>query len=381
MPVLGSTSKQVLTGLEKASIQGASMDGCSTSAHDAEDAINVLCDLLGPLGKQADDIARPYSALSMLSTRAGSTTPGVDGMSTPCRCISPMWSPPGTPFGVACSGSELQLNNSKSTNAGAIKVEATKAETSKVFVGGIPQHWDRNFICSTFSKFGKVKKAWLQTLRHDRTMTSKPLNHRGFGFVVFSEKNAVDNVLGDSFARIVWFGDTQVEVKRAVSTREIALQDVQGIENGQRKGKKSNMHLGSDLPSAPIRSHQPCATQWLDRNMPAAPCFPRRQRLMNSELPPALFQSNQSLENVWLNNGLPALPSYPQMPPSSSPRDGDEFWQIVPHALPYSSNDSAAFLQEFTQDVFPGFVLEKTPGSGEELERLLLNAAPESYDE
>merc|ERR1712048_772846 len=41
--------------------------------------------------------------------------------------------------------------------------------------------------------------------------------HRGFGFVIFSDKNAVDNLLGEDTSRFITVGDgLRFEVKRAV---------------------------------------------------------------------------------------------------------------------------------------------------------------------
>merc|ERR1719321_822901 len=65
-------------------------------------------------------------------------------------------------------------------------------QARKVFVGGIPQTVDQNGLYQMFSKFGKVKKAWLQLFHPDRVgQANGAKKHRGFGFVVFYEKHSL----------------------------------------------------------------------------------------------------------------------------------------------------------------------------------------------
>jgi hypothetical protein len=85
----------------------------------------------------------------------------------------------------------------------------------KVFVGGIPQYIDQNSLYKLLSKMAKVKKAWLQMFSADSPEGNR--KHRGFGFVIFADKDAVDKLLGDDFSRILFLGEgLRLEVKRAI---------------------------------------------------------------------------------------------------------------------------------------------------------------------
>lgn len=91
-------------------------------------------------------------------------------------------------------------------------------QARKVFVGGIPQTIDQNGLYQMFSKIGKVKKAWLQLFNNDRAPSQIPSTkkHRGFGFVIFYERQAIDQLLGNEPSKFVSFGkDLKLEVKRA----------------------------------------------------------------------------------------------------------------------------------------------------------------------
>lgn len=82
----------------------------------------------------------------------------------------------------------------------------------KLFVGGIPQGMDRDGLAAFLRGFGAVERAWLQRHRRD-----KQRNHRGFGFVLFRDALAVEQLLGGSFSRHLTLQDgTQIEVKAAL---------------------------------------------------------------------------------------------------------------------------------------------------------------------
>merc|ERR1712048_1524328 len=86
----------------------------------------------------------------------------------------------------------------------------------KIFVGGIPQSVDSTDLYKLFSKVAKVKKAWLQMHSQERCV-SNARKHRGFGFVVFSDKQVVDNLMGEDTSKFIELGDgIQFEIKRAV---------------------------------------------------------------------------------------------------------------------------------------------------------------------
>jgi hypothetical protein len=98
----------------------------------------------------------------------------------------------------------------------------------KIFVGGLPKSIDQHQLRLYFSTYGKVQKAWLQHLRHGPAQTTK--EHRGFGFVVFSEADSVEKLLGDDLSRFVKLDrGPRVEVKRAVSNCDMEVSKAPAI--------------------------------------------------------------------------------------------------------------------------------------------------------
>jgi len=100
-----------------------------------------------------------------------------------------------------------------------------ESDPKKVFVGGIPQDITQDDLYNIFNEFGNVKKAWLQSHRaagKTGISQSPPHNHRGFGFVIFSDKASVDKLLGRAASRFLHLPDTRrLEVKRAVASSEL----------------------------------------------------------------------------------------------------------------------------------------------------------------
>merc|ERR1719188_1039295 len=97
------------------------------------------------------------------------------------------------------------------------------AQNRKVFVGGIPQDMEHDDLYNIFSEYAGVKKAWLQKHRGQQGSDGPPgHNHRGFGFVIFYDAMAVDQLLGSNFSRFIDLRDgRRLEVKQAVSNTEM----------------------------------------------------------------------------------------------------------------------------------------------------------------
>lgn len=95
--------------------------------------------------------------------------------------------------------------------------EAQKApravpRSRKLFVGGIPQNVDKDGLVALLRGFGAVERAWLQRHRRD-----KQRNHRGFGFVLFRDVLAVEQLLRGGSSRYLTLQDgTQIELKAAL---------------------------------------------------------------------------------------------------------------------------------------------------------------------
>lgn len=100
------------------------------------------------------------------------------------------------------------------------------AQDRKVFVGGVPQDLNQDDLYAIFSEYAGVKKAWLQKCRatDDNNGTNNPpQNHRGFGFVIFHDPNAIEELLGGSPSRfIVLRSGAKLEVKRALSSSKMS---------------------------------------------------------------------------------------------------------------------------------------------------------------
>lgn len=90
----------------------------------------------------------------------------------------------------------------------------------KVFVGGIPQDMNQDDLYTVFNEFAVVERAWLQRRGSDQDHFMN--NHRGFGFVVFYNESAVNDLLGGSFSKFITLRDGKMlEVKRALVSTEM----------------------------------------------------------------------------------------------------------------------------------------------------------------
>lgn len=116
-----------------------------------------------------------------------------------------------------CSDSRRSTRVGSRSGATSLKdtrVMGLSKHTSKVFVGGIPRNMDRESFYQLFTKFGRIKRAWIQSDKHDV--------RRGFGFVVFCDCKTVDVLLGKEYSRFVEVGEgSAVEVKRALDEGEL----------------------------------------------------------------------------------------------------------------------------------------------------------------
>lgn len=113
------------------------------------------------------------------------------------------------------------------------------AQDRKVFVGGVPQDLNQDDLYAIFSEYAGVKKAWLQKCRagDDGSVSSPPQNHRGFGFVIFHDAQAIDDLLGSGSSRfIVLRNGTKLEVKRALSSNKMG-QETAAAEAARRNGQ------------------------------------------------------------------------------------------------------------------------------------------------
>jgi hypothetical protein len=101
------------------------------------------------------------------------------------------------------------------------------AQDRKVFVGGVPQDLNQDDLYAIFCEYAGVKKAWLQKCRNaddggGGTPNAATQNHRGFGFVIFHEACAIDELLAGGSSRfVVLRNGAKLEVKRALSSNKM----------------------------------------------------------------------------------------------------------------------------------------------------------------
>jgi len=176
-------------------------------------------------------------SFSKASTRAGAS-PAWDNQLSPLQCFSPV-SVPATPQ------IEADVQNQ---DAQGPRRNPSWLQVRKVFVGGVPQSMDQKEFYKMFSSLAKVKMAWLQMFHNDHHESRAPSGgrkHRGFGFVVFSEKHAVDQLLGDDSKRFLEFDNgLRLEVKRAVGKETPAAADTSrapGVASALQRGSPSSI--------------------------------------------------------------------------------------------------------------------------------------------
>lgn len=215
-----------------------------------------------------------------------------------------------------------------------------------------------------FNKVAKVKKAWLQ---HDHEFTTKmpgARKHRGFGFVVFSEKDAADRLLGEDSSRFVTLGDLKLEIKRAVD--RLSSPEVQGC--GSMVKTSSSSSVGSSLVS---RTTSPQVSPTSVSQQSSAPSHGSQNASpqIMPVLVPVQFQAYTLLPCV------PAFPaSWSHMDVHASRGDNATVAMAMPQVAPYSMR------QPLSNTLLDGFV-GQMPRNQQELESVLRQALPDCYED
>lgn len=108
------------------------------------------------------------------------------------------------------------------------------AQDRKVFVGGVPQDLNQDDLYAIFSEYAGVKKAWLQKCRTtDDSNACPPQNHRGFGFVIFHDSHAIDELIGSAPSRFIMLRNgAKLEVKRALSSNKMSAPQADVVSAG-----------------------------------------------------------------------------------------------------------------------------------------------------
>jgi hypothetical protein len=157
-----------------------------------------------------------FRSQSDASTSAGPSSPELDFSLGSLHCGSPPFSPARSSSVISRSRFEDSPLLKQPTEKRKDLEKIPSLQARKVFVGGVPQRVDQADLYKMFSRVAKVEKAWLQMAKEDRCV-SNAKKHRGFGFVIFSDKNAVEGLLGEDTSKLITLGeDLRFDVKRAV---------------------------------------------------------------------------------------------------------------------------------------------------------------------
>lgn len=243
-----------------------------------------------------------------------------------------------------------------------------------MFVGGIPQTLDQNGLYHIFSKYGKVKKAWLQLFHADRAaeQASRDKKHRGFGFVIFYEKHAIDQLIGADFSRFLCIDDLKLEIKRAIG-KSPEEQSLVGSTAAKLEHSSSiPSQGGTPVLTQQGQSHNTAQDEYCRRGtqaeiyrnmMLASPQhWQSSSPTRSQETSPQYWQRAPSQAMLVGCQAYVSLPWVPAFPCASS----------APTLPPQANSLEATLLTEF---------LGQAPRNCEELTQTLLNALPEHYDD
>jgi hypothetical protein len=335
---------------------------------DADDAVQELQQVMGR-AKILDEMpaldTRSLSAGSTSATNStGSMSPALSSDSPPLACASPkiVCRHPLVSENVdhASSGTEKVLDTPKQ---GRQHRHPSWLQARKVFVGGVPQNIDEKDLFRLFSQLGRVRKAWLQRAHFDiysgEGVAEK--KHRGFGFVIFHDECTVEQMLGEEFSKFICFEDSlKLEVKRAVSKTVSAVATLDGMHNSVAQDpfsrSSSDSSQSDGIGSPPLQSWQ--AVSWLT---------PFAEPLDASSMLP-------------LPSCLPVFASAHTLV-AQKPVEIKAL-SVCSHLQANSPQSKFALPMEcpFLQILLDGFAGQR-PCNAQELERMLLNALPERYED
>jgi len=367
--------------------------GSPYSCFDMEDSVAserpFFYDVDGPFGNLLGDLVcegtKPLPewmpaflnrSLSTASTTIGQLSPELDCCSSPCvsRSLSPeLLESPALEVTSLCD-EVVQPSRSEETAGG---IPEKSLQVRKIFVGGIPQTIDQNELFKLFSTVSKVKKAWMQTFHQDRCVPNAR-KHRGFGFVIFADKEAVQKLLGDDFSRKISFGEgLELEVKRAVGKQAAAsLNGDATVGDHHAKAKKSNTAASAAIQSgSPAPMHTSLAALQQATPLPMPVFSPGPVRCGHAVTPglqsvtplPTPFCSSMAMnctpvsQTCSLQTG--SMPSVPPFPHLGSPQPAPPRQMLVPCMM------------------CPAYPNNYPVVSAQDMAEMLRQAQPEHYDD
>jgi hypothetical protein len=269
-----------------------------------------------------------FEGESEASTSAG-PSPGPGNAANRLFSLSP--SPP-RKESFALSSDEEGIIPEKNPRDKGLSEKGAGQQTRKVFVGGVPQSIDQNGLYKMFAKTGKVKKAWLQMF-HPNGSEGAGSKHRGFGFVIFADESAVEDLLGKDFSKVIYFGEgIRLEVKRAIGKTVVSSKSFDANANGtavqactqafREQSTSSFSYQKALLPSVPaFPVVQATQVQW--------PCCNIAEMSM---LSPQVMVPSISSSVGWFDQALPDILRDGFVGPK--PRNNEELEQVLRQALP-----------------------------------------------
>jgi len=156
------------------------------------------------------------------------------------------------------------------------------SQSRKIFVGGVPQDMSQEDMRQVFGDY-RVKKAWLQKCKtgvdEPRSPAASRCVHRGFGFIIFDDTSAIDQILGSADSKFVRlqgkFEGKQLEVKRAMSSNEMlaggrladqsqAQSSTSGgqVPSTQRVGRQAQVALAAPPAQTAQPAQAPMSSPW-----------------------------------------------------------------------------------------------------------------------
>lgn len=245
------------------------------SAHD-EEAHHDLRELMEAPTKFFDG-QQPLDMRPLSSVSTTAPSPDVDRAFTPAAGSDRPQSPileeynSDLPWGDGDDASVVALGQQRceTPDIGKDKGGGLSAQVRKIFVGGIPQTMNQDDLYTIFGQYAGVKKAWLQRHRTaGPSYPSPPRNHRGFGFVIFNEANAVEKILGSSNSQFIVLNDgRKLEVKRAVSSNEMTTPSAapppsSSSASSPQPASHDPPAKGQQEPPVQQSPKQPAASSW-----------------------------------------------------------------------------------------------------------------------
>lgn len=267
-------------------------------------------------------------------------------------------------------------------------------QARKIFVGGIPQTMDQNALYHMFSKFGKVKKAWLQPFHSDQTPNGNKSTkkHRGFGYVIFYEKLVIDQLLGDTEAQFVtWMNDHKLEVKRAFGKAKSSEE----VSSTGAKKKPHQKNVTSSPASSKTRKRTSVMSSSVSPGLqtpqggsraPSSPS-PMPQPGQSASWMPSSVSPISQVYQTWLPGQPSMVVAFPILPPFPVAVSGIVQPSLGSNEMSPTStvgSSTSAFVQQGQGNMLPGAHLGGFPGHGgdkELMRKMLVAAMPDHYDD